>query len=51
MAATRGDGQTGENVTQNVRTIRSIPLTLKGDSFPGLLEVWRVPAVVELGQT
>ena len=26
MAATRGDGQTGENVTQNVRTIRSIPL-------------------------
>jgi len=39
MAATRGDGQTGENVTQNVRTIRSIPLTLKGESFPDLLEV------------
>ena len=39
MAATRGDGQTGENVTQNVRTIRSIPLALKGDSFPDLLEV------------
>ena len=39
MAATRGDGQTGENVTQNVRTIRSIPLTLKGKSFPDVLEV------------
>ena len=39
MAATRGDGQTGENVTQNVRTIRSIPLTLKCESFPNVLEV------------
>ena len=39
MAATRGDGQTGENVTQNVRTIRSIPLTLKGERFPSVLEV------------
>lgn len=39
MAATRGDGQTGENVTQNVRTIRSIPLTLKDESFPNVLEV------------
>ncbi len=29
-AATRGDGEVGENVTQNVRTIRSIPLRLKG---------------------
>ena len=38
MAATRGDGQTGENVTQNVRTIRSIPLP-KRYSFPDLLEV------------
>ncbi|MBH96432.1 MAG: DNA ligase (NAD(+)) LigA [Gammaproteobacteria bacterium] len=39
MAATRGDGETGENVTQNVRTIRSIPLTLKDESFPNVLEV------------
>ena len=39
LAATRGDGQTGENVTQNVRTIRSIPLTLKGSHYPDVLEV------------
>ena len=39
LAATRGDGQTGENVTQNVRTIRSIPLTLKGSNYPEVLEV------------
>lgn len=38
-AATRGDGMTGENVTQNVRTIKSIPLHLLGDDFPQLLEV------------
>jgi len=39
QAATRGDGQTGEDVTQNVRTIPSIPLTLLNDDFPRLLEV------------
>lgn len=39
LATTRGDGQTGENVTQNVRTIRSIPLTLKGSHYPEVLEV------------
>lgn len=38
-AATRGDGSTGENITENVRTILSIPLTLRGDNFPPLLEV------------
>ena len=41
-AATRGDGVVGENVTANVRTIRSIPLTLKvldGESVPELLDV------------
>ncbi len=39
QAATRGDGQTGEDVTQNVRTIPSVPLTLQHDDFPQLLEV------------
>ncbi|GGY27897.1 NAD-dependent DNA ligase LigA [Paludibacterium paludis] len=38
-AATRGDGVTGENVTENVRTIRSLPLRLHGDTVPSLLEV------------
>lgn len=38
-AATRGDGQTGEDVTGSVRTIRAIPLTLSGDSIPDRLEV------------
>lgn len=37
--ATRGDGATGEDVTQNVRTIRSIPLRLSGSSVPEKLEV------------
>ena len=32
QAATRGDGTTGEDVTANVRTIRSVPLTLRGDA-------------------
>ena len=38
QAATRGDGQVGEDVTANVRTIRSIPLKLEGD-VPDVLEV------------
>ena len=37
--ATRGDGQKGENITQNVRTIGSIPLRLKGAGYPAVLEV------------
>ncbi|MBS9403206.1 NAD-dependent DNA ligase LigA [Halomonas sp. TRM85114] len=37
--ATRGDGRTGEGVTSNVRTLRSIPLKLRGDAYPELLEV------------
>lgn len=39
QAATRGDGATGEDVTENVRTIRSIPLKLKGKRIPKVLDV------------
>lgn len=38
QAATRGDGETGEDVTQNIRTVRAIPLRLKGGA-PVVLEV------------
>ena len=38
-AGTRGDGTTGEDVTANARTIRSVPLRLQGDSPPNLIEV------------
>ena len=37
--ATRGDGTRGEDVTQNIRTIKSVPLHLRGDDFPRVLEV------------
>ncbi|MES2204188.1 MAG: NAD-dependent DNA ligase LigA [Pseudomonadota bacterium] len=39
QAATRGDGQTGENVTDNCRTINTIPLKLIGNNIPIILEV------------
>lgn len=39
QAATRGDGTTGENITANVRTIRAIPLRLKGDNIPARVEI------------
>ncbi|MDF1655830.1 MAG: NAD-dependent DNA ligase LigA [Coxiellaceae bacterium] len=39
LAATRGDGVSGENVTQNVKTIAAVPLQLRGDDYPDLLEV------------
>ena len=39
QAATRGDGSRGENVTQNVRTIPSVPLRLLGEGWPARLEV------------
>ena len=38
-AATRGDGRSGENITANVRTIKSIPLSLRGDAVPRRIEV------------
>ena len=39
QAATRGDGQVGENIFANVRTIGAIPLTLIGEGFPNKFEV------------
>ncbi len=38
-AATRGDGRTGEDVTLNIRTIDAIPLKLRGENFPPLIEI------------
>jgi DNA ligase (NAD+) len=38
QAATRGDGETGEDVTSNVRTVKAIPLRLRGDA-PAVLEI------------
>src|SRR5690554_4949951 len=37
--ATRGDGTTGEDITANVRTVRNIPLKLRGEGWPSVLEV------------
>ncbi|MDR7927716.1 NAD-dependent DNA ligase LigA [Acidithiobacillus thiooxidans] len=39
QAGTRGDGSTGEDVTSNVRSIRNVPLQLKGKNWPNILEV------------
>lgn len=38
-AVTRGDGEKGDDITQNVKTIRSIPLKLKGNDFPEEFEI------------
>ncbi|TRY30300.1 NAD-dependent DNA ligase LigA [Aliiglaciecola sp. M165] len=38
-AATRGDGQVGENITNNVKTIANVPLRLRGNNYPQRLEV------------
>ncbi len=38
-ALTRGDGQSGDDVSQNARTIRSLPLSLRGEEIPSFLDV------------
>ena len=55
-AATRGDGRSGENITANVRTIKSIPLSLRGDSIPRRIEVrgevyMEIEALAKLNRT
>ncbi|GLQ94902.1 NAD-dependent DNA ligase LigA [Dyella acidisoli] len=39
QGATRGDGAAGEDVTANLRTVRAIPLRLRGENWPSVLEV------------
>lgn len=39
IASTRGDGRTGENVTENIKTIPSIPLRLRGKNIPDFVEI------------
>lgn len=39
QAATRGDGNIGEDITANIKTIKSIPLSLRGKEFPEKLEI------------
>jgi DNA ligase (NAD+) len=48
-AATRGDGTTGDDVTQNVRTIRNIPLNLKeGEIFKFQNSKFKIPSILEI---
>jgi len=39
VAATRGDGKIGEDVTENIKTIKSVPLSLSGKQIPELIEI------------
>ncbi len=38
-AATRGDGRTGEDITANIRTVKAVPLQMRGTGYPALIEV------------
>jgi DNA ligase (NAD+) len=38
-AATRGDGETGEDITENTRTIKNVPLRLIGQKYPDIFEI------------
>ena len=38
-AVTRGDGEVGDDVTDNIKTVRSIPLVMKGDNIPENIEI------------
>ena len=55
LGATRGDGTTGDDITHNVRTIRSVPLKLRGKGWPAVVEVrgevfWPRPAFEAFNQ-
>ncbi|OGX17097.1 MAG: hypothetical protein A3K83_01940 [Omnitrophica WOR_2 bacterium RBG_13_44_8b] len=39
IGATRGDGETGEDVTENLKTVRAIPLSLMGEHVPDFIEI------------
>ena len=39
IGATRGDGKIGENITENIKTIKSVPLKLNGEKIPKLIEI------------
>ena len=39
VASTRGDGKIGENITENIKTIRSVPLALSGKKIPKIIEI------------
>ena len=39
QAATRGDGESGEDITTNIKTINMVPLRLRGEKIPGLLDI------------
>ncbi len=38
-AATRGDGETGEDITENIKTIKNVPLKMLGDDYPNIFEI------------